>query len=135
MAATLQPNRPGQGKKGGQCVAYAGITCFGIRFGADLAKEIWTNTKTNTGAALPYTKYNTMPSLPCCIVWDNSPSGHVGVIESSTGTGVNKRYRYSDSNRVPGTNNELVDIKTSLTEEQIKALIAKDKFKGYVKFN
>lgn len=134
MAAKLLSNLPKQGETGGQCVAYAGKTCFGKLFGADIAKDIWTNEKTNVDGDLIYTKSTTMPTPPCCIVWNNSPSGHVGVVESSSGSGTSKRYRFSDSNRSP-KDGEKVDIQTGKTEAEIKALIGSSYFCGYVQFN
>lgn len=133
MAASLLPNRPKNGAIGGECVAYAGMTCFGLRFGANTAKDIWYNTTTNDSKPLPYTKYDTMPSLPCCIVWGNGSAGHVGVIESSTGSGSNKKYRFSDSNRKPRMGDKKVEILTNQSEDDIQNLVTD--FLGYVKFD
>ena len=134
MAAELLSNRPGQGEKIGECVKYAGEKCFGILFGANKAKEIFTNTKTNTGGTLPYYKNVwLMPEPPCCIIWGNGVNGHVGVIESYTGSDTNKKYRFSDCNRSP-LNGGKVDIKTNMTELAIKQLISENDFLGYVKF-
>lgn len=132
MAASLLPIRPKNGEYGGQCVLYAGMKCFGIKFGANTAKDIWTNTKTNIGGPLPYKKFNSMPDPPCCIVWGNGAAGHVGVIESVTGSGEDKRYCFSDSNRAF---NEIVKVNTNLTENQIKAIASKAAFLGYVQFD
>lgn len=72
-----------------------------------------------------------MPAPPCCIVWANDKSGHVGVIESSSGSGASKTYTYSDSNRVP-KDGEKVCVLTGKTQAEIKALLSP--FSGYVQF-
>lgn len=132
MAKSLKSDRPKNGQYGGQCVAYAGVSCFGVRFGANTARDIWYNTITNTGEALPYTTSSEMPSPPCCIVWENTTAGHVGVIESSSGSGSNKTYTFSDSNRYP-KNGEKVQVLTNQSEEDIKGLLPN--FLGYVQFD
>lgn len=130
MAKSLRSDRPKDGQNGGECVAYAGVSCFGVRFGAYTARDIWYNNETNTGGTLPYTKYSTMPSPPCCIVWENTTAGHVGVIESSSGSGSNKTYTYSDSNRA---SKNTVKVLTNQSEDDIKNLLPN--FLGYVQFD
>lgn len=132
MAKSLKSDRPKAGENGGQCVAYAGVSCFGVRFGAYTAKDIWYNKVTNTGGALPYKRYNTMPSPPCCIVWDIYEDGHVGVIESSSGTGSNKKYTFSDSNR---DFDEIVRVEENIDFDTLTSIIKNGEVLGYVKFN
>ena len=125
MAASLKSTRPKNGETGGSCMKYAGEHCFGKLFGQDIAKDIYNKDKTHTGAALPYSKSKTMFTPPCCIVWGNGDAGHVGVIESKSGS----TYTFSDSNR--NWDNK-VKVESGLTEQQIKDKVSS--FLGYVQF-
>lgn len=112
MSTKLNP-----GDRGGECVAYAGMTYFGKRFGVLLAKDAYyASTVTQLSG----------PESGCVACWGNG-DGHVGVVEYWDSR--NKTMTFSDSNRA---RDGLVQRDYNMTEEDMKAITSG--FQGYVKF-